>query len=123
MRTTVRVFASGAVTALFALCVAATAGGGDGRSSNPNTVSHVLLISVDGLHEYDLVQWIGEHPDSNLAALARAGTQYANASAAKPSDSFPGLLAPLTGGTPKSTGVFYDDSYSRTMFAPGSDCA
>ncbi len=39
-----------------------------------------------------------------------------------PSDSFPGLLALVTGGTPKSTGVYYDDSYDRKLAAPGSDC-
>lgn len=32
------------------------------------------------------------------------------------------MLALVTGGTPRSTGVFYDDSYDRTYFAPGSDC-
>jgi Type I phosphodiesterase / nucleotide pyrophosphatase len=41
----------------------------------------------------------------------------------KPSDSFPGLLAQLTGGTSKSTGVFYDDSYDRTLFAPAGNPA
>ena len=39
-----------------------------------------------------------------------------------PTDSFPGLTALVTGGTPKSTGVYYDDSYDRTLFPPGSDC-
>src|SRR5262249_32222679 len=38
------------------------------------------------------------------------------------SDSFPGLLAMVTGGTPKTTGVFYDDSYSRALWAPGNAC-
>jgi hypothetical protein len=30
-------------------------------------------------------------------------------------------LAQLTGGTSKSTGVFYDDSYDRTLFAPAGN--
>jgi hypothetical protein len=47
---------------------------------------------------------------------------YENAFAPAPSDSFPGLLAMVTGGTPKSTGVFYDNSYDRTFFAPASNC-
>jgi hypothetical protein len=94
-----------------------------GVPGKPARVSHVLLISVDGLHQSDLAQWIGSHPNSNLAQLAGAGTMYSNASTSMPSDSFPGLLSELTGGTPKSTGVFYDDSYSRTMFSPGSGCA
>jgi hypothetical protein len=83
---------------------------------------HVLLISVDGLHASDLSRWIAAHPQSNLANLSKAGTTYANASASEPSDSFPGLMALVTGGTPKTTGVFYDDTFTRNMWAPGSNC-
>jgi hypothetical protein len=86
-------------------------------TNNDHKAKHVLLISVDGLHQYDLQHYIKLHPDSTLADLAKAGTEYTNASTTSPSDSFPGLLAPLTGGTSKSTGVFYDDSYDRTAFA------
>src|SRR5207302_7262727 len=46
-----------------------------------------------------------------------------DASASKPSDSFPGLLAMTTGGTPNSTGVWYDNSYDRALSPPGSRCA
>ncbi|GAC1366534.1 MAG: alkaline phosphatase family protein [Actinomycetota bacterium] len=80
----------------------------------------MLLISVDGLHSSDLAQWIAQHPTSSLAALSGAGTTYANALAPDPSDSFPGLLAQLTGGTAKSTGVYYDNSYARDFWAPGT---
>jgi len=84
---------------------------------------HVLLISVDGLHASDLKQWIMSNPSSNLAALAAKGTTYTKASTSEPSDSFPGLLALVTGASPKTTGVYYDDSYSRVLWAPGSNCA
>jgi hypothetical protein len=47
---------------------------------------------------------------------------YTAAHTPTPSDSFPGLLALITGGNPISTGVFYDDSYDRTLYAPGSKC-
>jgi predicted AlkP superfamily pyrophosphatase or phosphodiesterase len=70
-------------------------------------VSHVLLISVDGLHQVDLARWVSGHPDSTLAKLSRNGVTYTNAKATTPSDSFPGLLALVTGGTPKVTGVYY----------------
>src|SRR5262249_33425326 len=83
---------------------------------------HVLLISVDGLHQSDLEQWTRAHPNSRLAQLAHAGVEYTDARTTIPSDSFPGLLAQVTGGTSRSTGVFYDDSYDRTMWAPGSTC-
>jgi len=80
----------------------------------------VLLISVDGLHAFDLQQWVTTHPDSQLAQLSHPGTTFSNGSTTSPSDSFPGLLSMLTGGTPKTTGVFYDDAYSRDFFAPGN---
>jgi predicted AlkP superfamily pyrophosphatase or phosphodiesterase len=89
----------------------------DGRD-----VSHVLLISVDGMHAQDLANYVGKHPQSHLARLSAHGFLYPKALTSAPSDSFPGLLAQVTGGTPKSTGVFYDNSYDRTLFAPGSNC-
>ena len=85
-------------------------------------IHHVLLISVDGLHETDVAHFIAEHPESTFAGLAEHGVQYANAHTPTPSDSFPGLAALVTGGTPKSTGLYYDDSYDRTLFPPGSNC-
>jgi hypothetical protein len=115
--------AAGLATLLAATTATSTIAAGASRSKpKPSEVSRVLLISVDGLHASDLAQWISEHPTSRLAQLAGDGTTYQHATTSMPSDSFPGLLAPVTGGTPKSTGVFYDDSYSRTMWAPGSDC-
>jgi len=86
------------------------------------TYEHVLMISVDGLHGIDLSNYITSHPKSTLATLAKNGVRYPNALTAAPSDSFPGLLASTTGGTSRSTGVFYDDSYDRSLFAPGSNC-
>src|SRR5579871_4086393 len=85
--------------------------------------AHVLLISIDGLHAVDLTRFLAQHPDSALAGLAKQGVYYSNATGSKPSDSFPGLLAMVTGGSPASTGVYYDDSYDRTLSAPGSNCS
>lgn len=81
---------------------------------------HVLLISVDGMHALDLERYVQSHPDSALAELSRHGVRYTGASSTKPSDSFPGLLAMVTGGTPLSTGVYYDDSFDRSFFPPGT---
>lgn len=78
----------------------------------------VLLISIDGFHEKDLSRFVIENPNSTLAHLSRHGVTYSNASTSKPSDSFPGMLALATGGTPKSTGVYYDDSYDRILAPP-----
>ena len=79
---------------------------------------HVLLISVDGLHAADLARYVQTHPNSALAALSAAGVTYPNASCTRPSDSFPGMVALVTGGSPKSAGVYYDDSYDRSLFPP-----
>jgi hypothetical protein len=98
--------------------------GDDHRDEHrPGSIRHVLLISVDGLHESDASGFIARHPASALASLAERGVQYADARTPTPSDSFPGLVALVTGGTPKTTGVYYDDSYDRTLFPPGSNCA
>lgn len=86
-------------------------------------MTHVLLISVDGLHSSDLTRFVTDHPASTLARLSRRGTTFTRASSAKPSDSFPGLLAMVTGGSPRSTGVYYDVSYDRSLSPPGSDCS
>jgi hypothetical protein len=56
----------------------------------------------------------------NLAQLSGFGTTYARASTSQPSDSSPGLTALATGADPKLAGVYYDDSYDRTMFAPAA---
>ena len=92
------------------------------QGAAPTKSRHVLLLSVDGLHDFDLNLWVAQHPGSNLADLVGKGTTYDQASASVPSDSFPGLLAMLTGGSPKSTGVYYDNSYDRSLFAPGTAC-
>src|SRR5258708_15166312 len=86
-------------------------------------VKHVLLLSIDGMHETDLANFIATHPNSALAGLAAHGMHYTMARSALPSDSFPGLLAMVTGGSPRSTGVYYDDSYDRSLSPPCSQCA
>jgi len=81
-------------------------------------VRHVLLISVDGLHALDVANYVQSHPNSAMAQLASHGVTYTGANTPQNSDSFPGLLALVTGGSPATTGLFYDVSYDRTIFAP-----
>ena len=81
-------------------------------------VSHVLLISVDGLHALDVTRYVESHPHSAFAELSSHGVTYTNARTPANSDSFPGLLALVTGGSPISHGLFYDVSYDRSIFAP-----
>ncbi|HWY25610.1 MAG TPA: alkaline phosphatase family protein, partial [Nevskia sp.] len=108
-----------------ALFLGALAACNDNNNISTSSLSakHVLLISVDGLHQADLTACLAANTCPTLAALAASGVTYSAARTTTPSDSFPGLLSMVTGGTPKSTGVYYDDSYDRTLFAPGSGCA
>jgi hypothetical protein len=107
--------------AVLPLALVACGGGTDDTSSGLQqpTAARVMLLSIDGLHEQDLAHCISAGTCPNLAALAKTGVQYSNASTPGLSDSFPGLAALLTGGSPKSAGLFYDVSYDRTLFAPG----
>ena len=51
-----------------------------------------------------------------------SGATSTNAQTTFPSDSFPGMVAQLTGGGPGTTGVYYDDTYNRSLLPPGSSC-
>jgi hypothetical protein len=114
---------NGAVPAIAMVCTLATSHAGAAATlpSHAN-VHHVLLVSVDGLHASDLARFVAAHPESELAQLAGQGINYTNAHGVAPADSFPGLVALVTGGTPAATGVYYDDSYDRKLSPPGSDC-
>ncbi|MFJ8780832.1 alkaline phosphatase family protein [Streptomyces sp. NPDC102476] len=81
---------------------------------------HVLLISVDGLHQSDLAWYVSRHPNSALARLVGGGVEYTHAKTTTPSDSFPGMVAQATGGGPGTTGVYYDDTYNAALLPAGT---
>jgi hypothetical protein len=94
-------------------------GGGD-----HGTAEHVLLLSVDGLHESDLRWYVGKHPHSALASLVGDGVEFSHAQTPVPSDSFPGMVGQVTGGNPGTTGVYYDETYNRELLPAGTtNCA
>jgi hypothetical protein len=66
--------------------------GGQGETSK-----HVLLLSVDGLHQKDLDLYVKDHPTSALASLVNHGTSYTHAQTPVPSDSFPGMVGQAPG--------------------------
>src|SRR3982074_3103706 len=105
----------GAVGAIGATMTFVTTGV-QASAERSNKVRHVLLISVDGLHASDLAQCVADRSCPNLARMSAHGTTSPRALASRPSDSAPGLMALVTGGQPKQTGVFYDDSYDRTLY-------
>jgi type I phosphodiesterase/nucleotide pyrophosphatase len=96
---------------------------GAGAAPADGCAAHVLLLSIDGFHQLDLDRWVTSHPASTLASLVARGTRYTKVTSSRPSDSFPGTLAMTTGGSPASTGVFYDVSWDDTLSPPGSACS
>src|SRR5246127_1984628 len=96
------------------------------KKAPASNIKHVLLISVDGMHAVDFLNCAngistinnGEPFCPAIAALGKTGVNYVAASTSKPSDSFPGLTAIITGGSPALTGVYYDVAYSRNLDGP-----
>jgi len=86
----------------------------------PRGIQHVLLISVDGLHQQDLTWYVQNNPHSTLAALDHHGLEYSNALTPFPSDSFPGMVGQVTGGDPGVTGIYYDDTWNHNVFPAGT---
>src|SRR4029077_10098806 len=106
----------GAAAAGILLALPAVAKDGDDLKK----VEHVLLISVDGMHQSDLAWYVQTHPKSTLAKLVAHGVDYSNASTPFPSDSFPGLIGQVTGGNPATTGIYYDDTWNHGVFPAGT---
>jgi len=126
-----KMFRSLSVGVSLALLLAGSAIAQDGQGQNgqgqdQGPIQHVLLISVDGMHAVDFLNCANGVSGVNngqpycpaLAALANHGINYVAASTSKPSDSFPGLTAIVTGGSPALTGVYYDVAYSRNLDGP-----
>src|SRR6201997_3370690 len=119
-------------TTLFMLAsLAATAAHAQNRDdqgglNQRNQIRHVLLLSIDGMHAVDFLNCANGIAGANngkpfcpaIAALGQSGINYVAANTSKPSDSFPGLTAIITGGSPALTGVYYDVAYSRNYDAP-----
>lgn len=104
--------------ALVSLPISVAAQHEDSAKAGRGKVKHVLLISVDGLHALDLSNYVNSHPNSTLASLTQRGVTYTNASTSQPSDSFPGLAALVTGGSPTTTGFWYDVTFNRRLSPP-----
>jgi hypothetical protein len=90
----------------------------DHENDEFNVKKHVLLVSIDGMHAVDLHRCVLANTCPNLASLVKAGVNYTRTSTSKPSDSFPGLMALVTGGTPKTVGAYYDVAYDRVLAPP-----
>src|SRR5580700_7641245 len=113
--------------ALLSLTVACVAGTAIAQVNDfHGKIKRVLLISIDGMHAVDFLNCANGISTVNdgqpfcpaIAALGKTGVNYVAASTSKPSDSFPGLTAIVTGGSPALTGVYYDVAYSRNLDGP-----
>ena len=111
---------AGTALAGTAVSSAATAQPGQPGRGHARGIQHVLLVSVDGMHQSDLDWYVAHHPGSELARLATGGAEYTGAQTTDPSDSDPGGTGIMTGGDPKVTGIYYDDEYSHGVFPPGT---
>ena len=100
------------------LAMAASAQARDDDQGGDRTYGHVLLLSIDGMHALDLENCVRNGSCPALAALSNGGVTYTRTSASKPSDSFPGLMALVSGGTPKTVGAYYDVAYDRVLAPP-----
>jgi Type I phosphodiesterase / nucleotide pyrophosphatase len=116
-----------AIAALTVLAACATASAvAQDNDWGKGPIKQVLLVSVDGMHAVDFENCAkgistvnnGEPYCPALAALGKTGVNYVAASTSKPSDSFPGLIAIVTGGSPALTGIYYDVAYARNLDAP-----
>jgi hypothetical protein len=83
-----------------------------------NGKARVLLISIDGMHALDYENCVNHNTCPAMASLGKHGVTYTRTSTSKPSDSFPGLMAIVTGGSPKTVGAFYDVAYDRILAPP-----
>src|ERR1700683_591535 len=98
----------------------------DKNTVGSGNIKHVLLLSIDGMHAVDFYNCShgiagvnGGNPYCpNMTALSQSGINYVNTESSKPSDSFPGMAALASGGTPKTTGLYYDVAYDRSLDAP-----
>jgi hypothetical protein len=121
-----RPISAAALTIAISLSAPAARSQSSKHEHNDHDIRHVLLISIDGMHALDFLNCAngistvnnGAPYCPNLAALGKTGINYLDASASKPSDSFPGLTALVSGGSPRSTGAFYDVAYDRSLDPP-----
>ena len=95
-------------------------------AQDSGSIKQVQLISIDGMHALDFINCVngitgangGAPYCPNLAELKPNGIDYLYAYTSQPSDSFPGLMALVSGGSPRSVGAFYDDAYDRSLAPP-----
>jgi len=77
---------------------------------------HVLLLSIDGLHDADITDPATNVYLPTVLDIANHGIHYTNTYAVKPTDNFPNMIAQVTGAGPKTAGIYYDSTYNRSYY-------
>jgi predicted AlkP superfamily pyrophosphatase or phosphodiesterase len=97
-----------------------------GHDKFDGRIKHVLLVSIDGMHAVDYLNCSrglsgvngGKPYCPHLAELGENATNYLDTSTSRPSDSFPGLTAIISGSSPRTAGAFYDVAHDRVLAPP-----
>jgi hypothetical protein len=125
---TAKKFVLAAIAAVATLACSTQGMAADPGTAGSKYIEHVLLLSIDGMHAVDFYNCAngitsinnGDSYCPNLAALSQTGINYVAAVSSMPSDSFPGIAALVSGGSPKSTGLYYDVAYDRSLAPPAT---
>lgn len=86
------------------------------------TYKRAIFLSFDGMHQFDLVNYISTYPNSTFAALVKQSVVYSNARTSEPSDSLPATAALFSGASPRNSGIFWEQSWDRSFYTGGTAC-
>ena len=86
------------------------------------TYQRAIFLSFDGMHQFDLVNYISKYPNSTFAALIKHSVVYSNARASSPSDSLPATAALFSGASSRNSGIFWEQSWDRSLYTGGVGC-
>jgi hypothetical protein len=81
-----------------------------------------LFLSFDGLHQFDVVDYIAKFPNSTWASIVKNAVVYSNARASSPSDSLPGTSALFSGASSRNSGIFWETTWDRSLYPGVSNC-
>ena len=82
-----------------------------------------IYLSFDGMHQFDLTNYINKYPNSTFAEVIKTAVVYSNARTSSPSDSLPATAGIFTGAFPRDNGIFWETVWDRSLYAGGSNCS
>lgn len=81
-----------------------------------------IYLSFDGMHQFDLTNYISKYPKSTFAEILKHAVVYSNARTSSPSDSLPATASLFTGTYPRDNGIFWETVWDRSLYAGDSGC-